>query len=232
MNEENTQLNIKEEVIKKIESGDIQMKSKKYFVLKLILLATLIVLIFSVSTFLLSYILFGLSSGGHFIFLRFGFKGFYHFVLTLPWLMLILNVLLVLLLDRLLKSFRFGYKSPVLYLFIGTFIFVTLFSSLLNLTSFHGALGKRADERKLPNIGNKVYSGIRSPKSLPGSYRGVVVSISMNTFEMSQGSSSIKVIALPNLDLNEHLKVGDIVFVAGEIIDNQIKAYGIKKLNK
>lgn len=231
MNEENKQINIKDEIIKKIESGEIHMTSKSYFVLKLGLLASLIILIFFTSTFLLSYILFSLSSGGHFFLLRFGVEGIYNFFVTLPWTLLVVNVLLVLLLDKLLKSFKFGYKSPALYLFIGTFVFVTLLSTLVNLTSFHRNMEQRAVQKRLP-LGNDLYSDTRSQKSLPNSFRGFVVSIQDNTFIMSFGSTTIKVVALKDIELKNYLKDGDLVFVAGKIIDKEIKAYGIKKLNK
>ncbi len=231
MNEENKQIHIKEEVIKKIESGEIHMTSKAYFVFKLVVLAFLVVLIFFTSIFLLSYILFSLSAGGHFFLLRFGVEGVYNFFVTLPWFFLVINVLLVLLLDRLLKSFKFGYKSPALYLFIGTFVFVTLLSTLVNYTSFHGTMERRAYENKLP-LGNDLYSGTRSPKALPNSFRGFVVSIEDNTFMMSIGTTTIKVVAVKDLELKNHLKEGDLVFVAGKIVDREIKAYGIKKLSK
>lgn len=231
MNEDNKQINIKDEIIKKIESGEIHMTSKFYFMLKLGILASLIILIFFTSTFLLSYILFSLSSAGHFFLLRFGFEGIYNFFVTLPWILLVVNVLLVLLLDKLLKSFKFGYKSPALYLFIGTFVFVTLLSTLVNLTSFHRNMEQKAYQKKLP-LGNDFYYSPNSLKSLPNSYRGFVVSILDNTFIMSFGTSTIKVVAIKDIQLNDHLKEGDLVFVAGKIIDNEIKAYGIKKLNK
>jgi hypothetical protein len=35
-----------------------------------------------------------------------------------------------------------------------------------------------------------------------------------------------------DIELKYHLKDGDLVFVAGKIVDNEIKAYGIKKLNR
>lgn len=231
MNEENKQINIKEEVIKKIESGEVHMTSKWYFLFKLGLLAVLVFLIFIFSTFLLSYILFTLSSGGNLFLLRFGIEGIYNFFVTLPWILLFINIMFVLLLDRLLKSFRFGYKSPALYLFIGTFIFVTLLSTVVNYTSFHRYMQERAIQKRLP-LGNNFYSSPKGPKPLPNAFRGFVSSIVDNTFIMSYGSTSIKVVAINDIELKYHLKDGDLVFVAGKLIDREIKAYGIKKLNK
>ncbi len=221
---------IKEEVIKKIENGEIKMKSKSYFVFKLLCLAILVFMVFVVSIFFLSYILFSLSSGGHFFLLQFGLEGIYNFFITLPWIFLAINIFLLILLDKLLRSFEFGYKSPFLYLFIGTFIFVTIVSTLINLTSFHPKLMSNFGNKKIP-LTDSFYKESVRPNHFPGSFRGVVLSVYMNTFDMTYGSTSIRVIALPDQELENYLKEGDLVFVAGEIIDKEIKAYGIKKLS-
>ena len=168
--------------------------------------------------------------------MSFGAKGVYSFLMALPWFLLVVLVGLVLLLDRLLKSFAFGYKSPVLYLFIGTFVLVTILSALVNMTSFHGKLMKRGEERRLP-LGNDFYGGINSYRPISGNFKGVVVYIKQNTFDMNYrapiGSFEvIKVVASPDIEIEKFLKEGDVVFVAGNLMDGQIRAYGIKKINK
>ncbi len=235
MNQETQQLNIKDQILKKIESGEIHMKSKTYFVFRLGLLAVLICLIFAVSIFLLSLVLFNININGNLFLLGFGAKGFYNFFLALPWLLLIINVSLILFLDQLLKSFKFGYKSPIMYLFIGTFIFITILSTLVNLTSFHGKIAKRAHDNKLP-LGNSFYGGM-APRPYSGTFKGTILFIEENTFDMSYvphrgGSLQVaKVIAMPDVEVGKFLKTGDVVFVAGTLFDGKIKAYGIKKLN-
>ena len=236
MNEQITNNNIKEEILKKIDKGEINMKSKSYFIFRLVVLAFLIFMIFIFSTFLLSYVLFSIATKGNIFLLSFGAKGVYSFLMALPWFLLVVLVGLVLLLDRLLKSFAFGYKSPVLYLFIGTFVLVTILSALVNMTSFHGKLMKRGEERRLP-LGNDFYGGINSYRPISGNFKGVVVYIKQNTFDMNYrapiGSFEvIKVVASPDIEIEKFLKEGDVVFVAGNLMDGQIRAYGIKKINK
>ena len=62
MNEQITNNNIKEEILKKIDKGEINMKSKSYFIFRLVVLAFLIFMIFIFSTFLLSYVLFSIAT--------------------------------------------------------------------------------------------------------------------------------------------------------------------------
>lgn len=236
MNQEIQQLNIKDQILKKIESGEIHMKSKAYFVFRLGLLAVLIFLIFIVSTFLLSLVIFSINTNGNLFLLGFGAKGFYDFLLALPWFLLIINIGLILFLDQLLKSFKFGYKSSIMYLFIVTFIFITILSTLINLTSFHGNIAQRAQDKNLPLGGNGFYEGM-APRPYSGTFKGTVLFIEENTFDISytrtRGASLelAKVVAMPNIEVGEFLKIGDTVFVAGTLYDGNITAYGIKKLN-
>jgi hypothetical protein len=160
MNEENKpQINIKEEVLNKIKSGQINMRSKAYFLVKLGFLSILTVLITLVSIFLLSFVLFSSSLDGSLFLVRFGGTGLYNFILTLPWYLLIVDIFLLLLLDVLLKSFSFGYKSPILFLFAGTFIVITAISTLLNFTPFHQKIMNTVERNKNLPFHN-IYDGV------------------------------------------------------------------------
>lgn len=238
MNEENKlQINIKDEVLKKIHSGQIGMRSKAYFLVKLGFLSILTVLITLVSIFLLSFILFSSSLDGSLFLIRFGGHGLYNFVLTLPWYMLLVDIFLFILLDLLLKSFKFGYKSPILFLFMGTFLVITAISTLLNLTSFHQNIMSRMEKNKNP-IFHNIYSGVGSEHQKPGTWKGYVGPINGNSFKfryvkgISGEMGDAEVFAVNEITVVGKLFEGDLVFVAGNILDNRIMAYGIKKLNK
>ncbi|TSC70446.1 MAG: hypothetical protein CEO12_380 [Parcubacteria group bacterium Gr01-1014_46] len=244
MNEDNQinkqielQKNIKDEVLKKISSGEVGMRSKAYFLIKLVVLAVVVMLVTFISVFLLSFTIFSMSLDGSLFLVRFGGTGLYHFIFILPWYLLAVDVLLLVLLDWILKSFRFGYKSPIVYLFIGTFFITTIISTLINLTPFHQNLMKQIQTNKFPLIPN-IYSGVRSEVQKPGTWKGFVGSINGNRFEFSftrdfnQEMETVVVIALPDVLVDQYLDVGDLVFVAGSLVDGEIKAYGIKKLNE
>ncbi len=234
----NKQINIKEHILEKIQSGEIRMTSKSYFVFRLCLMAFVMFLIFITSTFLLSYILFSMRAGGNVFLLGFGLKGFYHFILSLPWLLLGLNIGLLLLLDGLLKSFQFGYKSPILYLFVATFVLITAFGLLINFTPFHGSMMRRAEEKKPPLAPgfSGLYGDIRKSHRETGVFRGVVQSVSTSTFIIiyvsnDSESGQLKMVYTPKgVVIGNSLQAGDTVFIAGTEEGGNIMAYGIHKL--
>lgn len=228
--------NIKNEILGKIKSGEIQMKSKAHFMLKIALLFFVIVAIFVISTFLISYILFSLRAGGQVALLSFGARGLYHFILALPWFLLSINIFLLIILDWLLKSFEFGYKSPIIYLFVGTLVVTTGVATLVNMTPFHGKMLMRSEQNHPPIPG--FYSGIRRTHKEAGNFRGFVKTIDGDMFIIDYSpydvgsSSATRVLAMPDSHIEDYLVVGDYVFVAGSIDGDVIRAYGIKKLVK
>ncbi len=237
MNEDNNKrINIKEEVLNKIKTGQIGMRSKAYFLAKLVLLSILTILITLVSIFLLSFILFSSSLDGSLFLVRFGGTGLYNFVLTLPWYLLLLDIFLLILLDTLLKSFSFGYKSPVVFLFGGTILVITGISTLVNFTPLHQNIMNKIDKNKTLPF-HKIYDGVDSRYQKPGTWKGYVGKINGNSFKFKYVKGitgefgEAEVFAVNEITVVDKLVEGDLVFVAGNILDNRIMAYGIKKLN-
>ena len=130
MDDKNTSQNnsLKNKVLGKIQAGEIHMKSKSYFVLRVILTIFVVLLILIISGLIISFILFSLKTSGRLFLLDFGMRGVMGFAFGFPWLLLFVDIVLLVILDYMLKSFRFGYHSPVVYLFLGTFIFALVFN--------------------------------------------------------------------------------------------------------
>jgi hypothetical protein len=234
MNEINTQNNnLKEQILNKIKSGEVAMRPKAYFVCKVFLLMFVSFLTFIVSVILVSYLLFSIRVGGGIFLLGFGTRGFYEFILIFPWILLLINILLLLILDSLLKRFKFGYNRPMLYLFLVTLTAITFLASLINFTPFHKELMSRAEGQKLPMVGG-FYKGLRVSHKGQGIFRGKVASTSVNSFTLERNEYDvgledmpIKVFVPPGMDMRDILKVGDQVFIAGDLVNSEIRAYGI-----
>lgn len=238
MNDETKiQQNIRESVLNRIHSGEINMRSRTYFLIRLALLCMTAILITFISIFLLSFVIFSSSLDGSLFLIRFGGEGLYHFFLTLPWFLLFIDVFLLIILDSLLKSFRLGYKNPVAYLFLGTVLIVTISSVLIDLTSFHQNVMSKIENNGVSLLPN-IYSGVGSQIQKPGTWKGVVQKINENKFTFSYikgvtGEYGVAlVIAKTNVDVEKYLDVGDLVFVAGTLNNGEIMAYGIKKLSQ
>jgi hypothetical protein len=236
MNEDNTH-NLKERVLGKIQAGEVKMKPKMYFALQVILLGILAAATFAVSWLLVSYIFFTLRAGGYIYLLGFGTRGVYHFIMVFPWIILLIDMILLLIFDSLLKSFKFAYHSPVIYLFLGSLLVITLLASMVNFNSFHEVLLRRAEQQRLPIMGS-LYAGIRRSNGRGGVFQGVVVELEGNTFEMrpyrqdeATNTPLIRVVFPGHASTTQFLKVGDEVFVAGKALNNEIEAYGIGKIS-
>lgn len=241
MKEENIQQNsIKDEILQKIKSGQVSMRPKYYFVIKLVALAITIFITFLLSSFIVSYVIFSIKTSGQTSLLDFGPRGLYHFILALPWFVLVADILLITFIDWLLKSFRFGYNSSALFLLVVTMVSITVLATIINYTSFHKILLNKAENRHLPIAGG-LYMGMRMSHGNSGMFRGEIVSIeSTSTFYIKHtdydGDDTGQVIEIftpTNSDVfTLFLQPGDEVFVAGDKIPGGIRAYGIRKLTE
>jgi hypothetical protein len=232
---EESKNNIKNQVFKKINNGELNMKPRAYFVAKVALLVFITSITFIVSALLVSYIIFSMHAGGNFFLLTFGPRGLYRFFLIFPWILLCSIIILIFILEWLLNKFSFGYNKPLVYLFLGTLVFLTAIGSLIDLTSFHGTLLKQTEEKKfvLPGF----YSGIRKSNKNMGIYRGTVSSISTSTFIITHDSYDSEpdygalVVNVPQSFTSlELIKIGDDVYVAGDLNENGLQAFGIHKI--
>lgn len=228
--------NLKNAILEKIKSGNVKMKPRAYFILQVVLLVIVASLVLASSSIIASYIIFGIRASGHQFLLGFGLRGIWIFFLTFPWLILALDIALVVVFDRLVKQFKFGYRSPLVYLLAATLFLTVGAAFLINMTSFHRQLLLRAEKRQLPVVGN-FYENLRRSARDVGVFRGVVVSVSGNSFilkrsdnDKDESADQWKVVAPDGVEMDSILKPGDNVFVAGIINGNEIRAYGIRKL--
>ncbi|MES2213432.1 MAG: hypothetical protein V4473_01155 [Patescibacteria group bacterium] len=235
MNDTHTQENLKQKVLEKIEAGEVSMRPKIYFIFSVIISVLLMVLILITSIFLISYTLFSLSISGRLFLLGFGWRGVFVFIVLFPWVVFLVDIVLVTILGLLLKRFRFGYHSPTIFLFAGTAICIVVVSYVVNTaTPIHGRIMNRAEHNALPVVGG-FYTGLRHPHEDRGVFEGVVREIEDNTFMMhpdtDEESRLIRVITPTSTQVSLFITIGDHVFVAGDIVNGEIHAYGIKKFN-
>src|SRR5437773_112715 len=101
--------NLKEQLLRDIRSGEVAMRPRYFFMLKIAALASVAAGVLAVSIFILNFILFGLRINHHEELLGFGTQGFLAFLRFFPWYLLILDVALITLLEFLLRRFKFGY---------------------------------------------------------------------------------------------------------------------------
>lgn len=238
MNTEEIINKCKEQVLQKIQKGEVKMRPKAFFLAKVVILVTVAVITFIVSVLLMSYTLFSLRTGGQIFLLGFGRRGFYEFLILFPWFLLLIDVGLILGLDWLIKRFRFGYHNPVLFIFSGSLIIITIFGTVINMTSFHKNMMDLAEQKTLPVPGvGGLYTELRKTHKDRGLFRGEVISIATSSFyiksskyDTDNSETGLEVSVPKGFDVDYVLDIGDEVFIAGDLASGSIRAYGVKKL--
>ncbi len=227
--------NLKERVFAEIANDDVKIYSKAHFALRLILVAVVAILALIISVFLFTIVLFGLRVSGREALLNFGAAGFWAFLRFFPWALLVTDIVLVIALEWLLRRFRFGYRSPVLYLLLGLLAVSASLGFLIDRTTgVNDALLRQADARHLPNPIADLYEGMRhAPPPREGICKCMIVGISGNMITaqgIDQETSTVTTIVFSvSSDSGASLRVGDTILVAGDVSPTgTIVAFGIR----
>ncbi len=228
---------LRENVLNKIREGKVHMRPKFYFLLKVIFLVIIAAIIFVTSTLFLSFMLFSIRVSGEFFLLGFGWRGLQSFILLFPWKTFLVFLMLLVVLEKVVKRFKFGYRSPLVYLVVSIIALILAAGIIIGMTSLHTALFRRAKQDHLPVVGDYYRHARQIPRE-HGVFRGTVTSIDGNTFVIqsddtddAQGDDAPKKIMLPpDVQIGDVLSVGDKVFVAGDLQNGVVRAFGIRKI--
>ena len=174
---------IRQSVLEQIKSGKVRRLPHAYFVARILATAVVGVLLLIVSAFIFSFVLFSIHESGEHALLGFGPQGITAFLILFPWPFLLLDAVLLFLLEWLLQGFKFGYRMPLLNIFIGILGVSVLVGFIINATPLHTYLLKRADNNQLPIIGG-AYEHIFDHHDDQGVGRGIVVSTTTDGFIM------------------------------------------------
>ena len=235
-NDMNEEKGMKDEILRKINADTVRMRPKVYFTIQVGSLIILVLMILVVSVFICNFILFGIRLNNHDTLLGFGPRGIEAFLMLFPWSLLILDAALVVLLEWLLRQFRFGYKSPVLFLFLALILITGAVGLILDReTPLNDMLLRGSDEHLLPAPFGDVYGRARHLPPDAGFCKCTISAIDGGTLTVvdSRGTTTLKVI-LPEDDARattSGLTVGDTILVAGDRDGETIRAFGVRKVS-
>ena len=230
---------IKQRVLDKITKGEVVMRPKIYFVAQVVLIASLASLAFILSIYATSFAFFSIHESGEQFLLGFGSQGIYVFFALFPWWIVLVILALVVLVEYLVRRFRFAYHSSLFRIFGILFVCAILLGIVIDFTPFHTFLLDRADRGELPLFGS-IYESIRVPHRDQGVFRGVVDSISLQNnsfvishddFDNDSDDGTYTVIAPTGFDMGS-LQVGDKIYVAGTSSRGIIYSYGINLFDR
>ena len=207
---------ISEKVLGKISSGQIKMRPRAIFILKIIavILAVFFAAIFVV--FLISFIVFSLRSSGLWFLPGLGFRGLGILFNSLPWLLIFITVVSVIVLELLIRRFSFSYRRPLVYSIFGVFILVLL-----------GGLP----------IAGEFYRQFGAPK-LNFVHSGLVATTTDGSFDLETGRGETLRIFIASstrfsLDKNQEIiKKDDQVIILGKRDNDSVQAFDIRRVDK
>ena len=233
MNEEKHPSHIRDQILKDIRSGDVQMTPRAYFTLKILALGALALGVLVTTIFIFNFISFSVRVNHHEALLGFGPRGYLSFANVFPWHLLILDLLLVILLEWLIRKFKMGYNIPVLYL-LGALIFgAATLGFALDRTPFNDRVIEH-EGRLPPSIGRLYEHARRGPSPESGMCHCEILSIEGNTIivEDPRRATSTLIVILPEDDphaTTSMLEVGDVIFIAGREEGGMFYAFGVSK---
>ncbi len=233
MKKENGKNSIKEEVISKIEKGDVEMRTKRYFFLKTTLVVGLIFLLSLFVLYLGSLIIFVFRANDIMLFSGMGFHGIRVILWSFPWYLIILIVALIVLVEVMAKEFSFVYRRPLMYSFLGIVVLVALGSFMIEAMSVHRTFFDMAKEERLPVMGGmyKHLGGI----DIDNAYFGVLLEKDGNTWKMELESGETVLLEITRntkgLRMLEEIKEGSKIVVIGEREGDVVEVLGFRRIN-
>src|SRR3989344_3888327 len=153
MSGESKKMNIKGRVLDAINEGRITMRPRWSFILRIMLAASGVVILLLALFYLASFVIFILHQTGAWFIPGFGARGLYIFLISLPWLVIILALVFVVILEVLVRHFAFAYRRPLLYSISGIVAAVFIGGFIVAATPLQPRLFRYAEEGRLPVAG-------------------------------------------------------------------------------
>lgn len=222
---------LKNKILERIDSGNVRMRPRWHFVLRLSITIALIFAFGALAVFLFSFLLFILPASGAWFLHDFGAPGWIHFFRLFPYLPAVILAASIILVGLILERFSFAYHRPMIYLGLGILAVVVAGSLLISKTPMHRAFYQQARKSPLPVVGDfyRGYGRMRSDNV----YLGTVNNIASSTFQIETEKGEPLVImmdARTNCPFGCNLELDDTVMIMGRRSDGAVNAFGVRKI--
>ncbi|MCB9803041.1 hypothetical protein H6761_03450 [Candidatus Nomurabacteria bacterium] len=233
MNKQEEKKSISEVIQAKLKEGKVEMHSKNYFILKNILIVSAVLFGLLLGTFLLSFVFFIAQANGSVFLPNFGFRGWTHLFVSLPWLIIFGAVVIIFFLEFFVKKHTTVYRQPILYslFFIAAVVFLTSF--FLRTNPVHLNFLDRSEDEDLPII-SRMYRhyGMDADDKVYTGQISAIIDDRINLLLAQDRELEILVLKETRLPKKFVFKTGDWVMVMGEEEAGQIRAWGIHPLDE
>ncbi len=223
---------VSDHVIHAIQSGEVKMRSRWYFMTYNVLAALAIAILLLIAVYLASFIIFVLHEDGAWFVPVFGLTGWYALFSALPWVLILLSAGFIVVLAWLGRRYSASYQWPLLYSLLGIFFLVSAVGFLFVQTSFSEQFFDAPFLVGMPIL-SEYYPGIGvfSPNDV---HRGTIIRIVPAGFLLQGGfgvTSTVVVNQKTNFPISGSLELNDVIVVFGDRSSTgTILASGVEKL--
>ncbi len=224
---------IREHILAAIKEGRIKMRPRWHFALQASLLATGGIIVSLALLYLVSFIIFALRETGVWFVPTFGSRGWYVFLLSLPWLLVVFSILFVVILEILVRHYAFSYRQPLLYSVLGVLIVVAIGTIIIDQARVHDRLFRNARSGRLPFAGS-FYREFGVGR-LQNVHRGQVAEITERGFVIKDiRGELLMVLVTPKtaFPMGMDFEEGDTVVIFGDQDNHTVQAFGIRKIDE
>lgn len=232
MNNQSDKNSLQSTILEAISKGQIKMRPKWHFILKTGLAIAGGVILALALLYLVSLIIFILQRNGVWFVPVFGPQGWFAFLVSLPWLLIVLVLMFIIILELLVRHFAFAYRRPLLYSALGILCMVIIGGFLVAATGLHRQFGRYAVRHGVPFAG-PFYRDAGHDR-FHDIHRGRVIATGTDGFMMqSEPGEMVQVIITPRtrLPYGIDLAPGDSVVVFGPGASGTIEAFGLREID-
>lgn len=226
-------LNLQESILESIKKGETKMRPRWHFVLKAILLVVSCVIVATFMLYTASLVVFVMQQNGGLYAPMFGLRGVRAFLVSLPWLLILLAVIFIGILEILVRHYSFAYKRPLLYSISAIIIFIAMGSFAVARSPLHQNLYERAQSNRLP-FAEHMYKRVDERKS-KHIHPGMIVEVQPSSFIMQNRNAQnilVEITSRTKIVPKGTIKENQKVMVIGEKDGDVIRALGVRKAER
>ncbi len=224
---------IRDNVLESIKTGRVTMRPRWHFVLRAAFALVGAVFLSLTLLYLASFIVFIVRDNGAWYVPAFGMRGLRIFLLSLPWLLILVALIFVGILEVLVRRYAFAYRRPLLYSAAGVVILVLAGGIAVARTPFHQGFMRRAENRHLPFAGGMYREfGMKKMDSI---HKGSISEVNEKGFVVrGRVGDQFTVVFTPHtrLPYGYDFQMGDMVVIFGERVSTTVTAFGMRRIEE
>lgn len=223
--------NLEIDIMEKIKSGQVKLKSKYIFLAEKLGLGTAFTLSFVLSAIFFNLFLFYIKETDNIKYLSFGKEGLLAFFESFPYLLVVAYIISIVLISFIIKKSNALYKQSFNHVIISLIISITFFGAILTYAN----LGEKIEKESFRNNyqGRILKTLMHPPEIRENGIAGIVYQSGENYLIVKTGRGLIN-INLKEVEQN-NLKepfLGKLIIGIGEKRENEFIAKEIKEMKK